>query len=111
MENAPGFIEGFFGGGPQLMLALLVFLAAGTLTFSVMAGVRGRGEVKRRAAGIAHDTREHHTTASSASRSLRQSSLDAAKRVLDYTTKHYSTADTKDMKVLRRRPAQAGYSD
>ena len=38
-------------GGPQMMLALLVFLAAATLTFSVMAGARVRSEVRRRAAG------------------------------------------------------------
>ncbi len=109
MESAPGFIGGIFGGGPQLMLALLVFLAAATLTFSVMAGARVRGEVKRRAAGITRDTGQKQVTG--ASRSLRQSSLEAVKQLLDYTTKHYSTADNKDMKVLRRRLIQAGYYD
>lgn len=107
MEGAP---DAIFGGGPQMMLALLVFLAAATLTFSVMAGVRVRSEIKRRAAGITQHTGQKQTVAQGP-RSLRQSSMEAAKRLLDYTTKHYSSADTKDMKVLRRRLVQAGFYD
>jgi len=41
-------------------------------------------------------------------RSLRQSSITAAKKLLDYTTKHYSTGDNQSMKILRRRLVQAG---
>ena len=97
-----------FGDGSAMMLALLVFLATAVLTFGVMLGVRARGAIKRRAAGIAEysgDARESHT--------LRNSSLKAIQRVLDYATKHYSVADKDkgEMKVLRRRMVQAGIFD
>jgi tight adherence protein C len=95
-------------GGPQMMLALLVFLATATLAFLVMAGVRVRGEVKRRAAGITGRAEQEQQ---GGGRSLRHSSIKAAKQLLDYTTKHYSTGDNKDMKVLRRRLVQAGIYD
>ncbi len=96
-------------GGPQMMLALLVFLAAATLTFSVMAGARVRSQVRRRAASISG--RAEQDKQNEGARSLRGSSIKAAERLLDYTTKHYATADTKDMKVLRRRLVQAGIYD
>jgi tight adherence protein C len=83
-----------------------VFLAAATLTFSVMAGARVRSQIKRRAAGISGQAERDKQ--SEGARSLRGSSLKAARQLLDYTTKHYATADTKDMKVLRRRLVQAG---
>src|SRR3954466_13897467 len=92
-------------GGPQMMMALLVFLAAATLAFLAMAGARVRGEVKRRAKGIRSHGEEQQ---GSGARGLRQSSLNAAKQLLDYTTKHYSTGDNNEMKVLRRRLMQAG---
>lgn len=110
MQSALDLIGGMFGGG-QLMLTLLVFLAVATLTFSVMAGVRVRSEIKRRAAGITVNTGQRLHATEGGTRSLRQSGLDAAKRLLDYTNKHYSSADTKDMKVLRRRLVQAGFYD
>jgi tight adherence protein C len=109
MESAPDLFGGIFGG-PQVMLTLLVFLAVATLTFSVMAGVRVRSEIKRRAAGITVNTGQR-SAAGGGARSLRQSGVDAAKRLLDYTNKHYSSADAKDMKVLRRRLVQAGFYD
>ena len=37
--------------------------------------------------------------------------MQAAQKLVDYTTKHYSAADSKDMKVLRRRLMQAGIYD
>jgi tight adherence protein C len=95
-------------GGPQVMLALLVFLATATLAFSLMAGLRVRGEVRRRAAGIGGRAEQERQEGG---RSLRHSSIKAAKQLLDYTTKHYSTGDNKDMKVLRRRLVQAGIYD
>jgi tight adherence protein C len=107
MNIGPDLFGGLLGG-PQMMLALMIFLATATLAFSVMAGLRVRGEVKRRAAGIRgrgeQDQQER-------GRSLRHSSIKAAKQLLDYTTKHYSAGDNKDMKVLRRRLLQAGIYD
>jgi len=96
---------GVFGDRSAIMLTLLVFLAATTMAFGVMATVHARGAVKRRAAGIA----EHSGDANEA-RALRASSRKAVQRLLDYTTKHYSASDKDkgEMKVLRRRLIQAG---
>ncbi|MGA9432532.1 MAG: type II secretion system F family protein, partial [Xanthobacteraceae bacterium] len=44
-------------------------------------------------------------------RSLRFSGLKAAQRLIDYTTKHYSSTDTGGMKVLRQRLVAAGVYD
>ena len=97
----------FAFGGPQLMLAVVVFLAAGTLAFTVMAGVRLRGDIKRRAASINRSSDQEN----GGGHGLRESSLKAAKQLLDYTTKHYATTDTKNMKVLRQRLIQGGFYD
>jgi tight adherence protein C len=107
MSTMSNMFAGFLG--PQMVMALLVFLAAATLAFSVMAGARVRGEVKRRAKGIRGHSGEQQQ--GQGGRGLRQSSVNAAKQLLDYTTKHYSTGDNKDMKVLRRRLMQAGIYD
>ena len=97
-----------FGDSSSLMLAVLVFLATAMLAFGVMAVVRVRGAIKRRAAGIAEFSGERPGDDGS----LRQSSLKAAQRVLDYATRHYSENDKSgDMKVLRRRLIQAGIFD
>jgi tight adherence protein C len=110
METIFNLLLGVFGDRSTMMMGLLVFLAVGTLAFSLMAGVRVRGAIKRRAAGIIEPA-EHGQRAGQGSRSLRHSSLEAARTLLEYTTKHYSTADNKDMKVLRRRLIQAGIYD
>ena len=78
---------------------MLVFLAATTFAFGVMAMVRVQGSVKRRAAGIGKLTDGEAGNP----RSLRHSSLKAAQRVIEYTTKHYSDGNGEEMKVLRRR--------
>jgi tight adherence protein C len=70
--------------------------------------MHSRGAVRRRAAGINQNSGEgpgHDQT------SLRRSSLKAVQRVLDYTSKHYSSGDKTDAKVLRRRLIQAGIYD
>jgi len=92
-----------------IMLGVLVFLAATTLAFSVMAMLRVQGAVNRRAAGI----REESTaSAQSGPRSLRYSSTKAVQRLIEYTTKHYSGGENSEtMKVLRRRMLQAGIFD
>jgi tight adherence protein C len=94
-----------FSNSSALMLALLVFLATAMAAFGVMATVRVRGDVKRRTAGIA--TLSGQGGAVDEQPSLRQSSVKAAQRVLDYTAKHYGSAG-QDAKVLRQRLIRAG---
>lgn len=91
--------------GGSMMLALLVFLAVGTITFATMAFVRARGGVKRRTLGLADEGAANPT------RSLRYSSLKAMARLLEYTTKHYSDTDADSTKVLRTRLICAGVYD
>src|SRR5205085_7123110 len=85
-----------------------VVLAARTLTSSSMEGMRVQGSVKRRTATIG---RVDDSGRSGGNRSLRHSSLKAAQRVLEYTTKHYSSGSADEIKVLRRRMIQAGIYD
>jgi tight adherence protein C len=97
-----------FGDSSTMMLGLLVFLATAVLSFGVMAGMRSRGAIKRRAAGIAE-----YSGAAQEPSSLRGSSVKAVQRLLDYATKHYAVGDKDkgEMKVLRRRLIQAGIFD
>ena len=101
---------GMFGDYSAMLIGLLVFLAAGTLAFSVMTGVRLRGAVKRRAAGMFEESKQQQQTGDGL-RSLRHTSREATRKLLEYTTKHYTAGDKKDMKVLRRRLVQAGLYD
>jgi tight adherence protein C len=89
-----------------MFLSVLIFLAAGTFAFATMVAVRAREAVRRRAAraGLGDD-------APGGRRALRHSGVRAAQKLLDYTTKHYSAVDTKDMKVLRERLVRAGIYD
>ncbi len=100
--NASGTFS-LFGDGAALMLSVLVFLAAGTLAFAVMIGVRAREAVRRRASRVGIDE-----ASSSGVRSLRYSGLRAAQKLIDYATKHYSSVESTDVKLLRRRLVQAG---
>jgi tight adherence protein C len=88
-------------------LGVMVFLAAGTLAFSVMLAVRVRSSVKRRTARILDET----TRNADSKRSLRYSSRKLAQRLLEYTNKHYSESSGDTMKVLRQRLMQAGIFD
>jgi tight adherence protein C len=93
--------------GGNVLMAVLVFLAAGTLAFSLMVFLRARNSVKRRTARIMDAAeRQGH-----AGRSLRHSSLQAVSKLIEYTTKHYASANDGTMKVLRRRLVQAGIYD
>lgn len=89
-----------------LLVGLLIFLAAGILAFSVMAAIRVRS-VKRRTARILSDEDRKANHA----RSLQYSSQKTVAKLIDYTTKHYGTANDENMKVLRRRLVQAGIYD
>jgi len=104
MDATAGF--DLFGDNAAAMLGVLVFLATATLAFAVMIGARARGAVRRRAARVGFDD-----DSSAGRRSLRHSSLKAAQKLVDYTTKHYTSADSNDMKLLRRRLIQAGIYD
>ena len=97
--------SGMFGDSGNMMLGLLVFLAAGTLAFSLMAYGHARGAVKKRTSRI-NEEGGPATTA----RSLRYSSVKAVTQLLEYTTKHYS-GNEENMKVLRQRLIQAGIFD
>ena len=79
-----------------------------TLAFCVMAVMRVQGSVKRRAANIG---RIGDIGRLGGNRSLRHSSMKAAQRVIEYTTKHYPSGNTEETKVLRRRMIQAGIYD
>jgi len=87
-------------------LSILVFLAAGTLAFALMIGMRARGAVRRRAAAVGPDDEAGGRP------SLQNSGLAAARKLVSYTAEHYVSTDNKDAKVLRRRLLQAGiYSE
>jgi tight adherence protein C len=89
-----------------MLMALLIFLAAGTLAFSVMAALRVRSAVKKRTSRILSEQER-----ASQGRSLQDSSAKALTKLIDYTTKHYSETNQEHMKVLRRRLVQAGIYD
>jgi tight adherence protein C len=107
MDSISEAFGGVFSDSSALMLAVLVFLATAMATFGVMAAVRVRGAVKRRAAGIAAVSGRH---AVEEPPSLRQSGAKAAQRILDYTAKHYGSVG-QDAKVLRQRMVRAGIYD
>ena len=93
--------------GTPAALSVLIFLAAGTFAFAMMVGVRAREAVRRRAARISFAD----VANGGGRRALRHSGLRAAQKLLEYTTKHYASVDTKDMKVLRERLTRAGIYD
>src|SRR4051812_41233180 len=107
MGNLAEIILGRFGDSAGFLLAVLIFLPTALFSFWSMSMMRVRGAIKRRAAGIMEDS----TAQGMGSRSLRHSSAKAAQRMLEYTAKHYTTADNKDMKLLRRRLVLAGIYD
>jgi tight adherence protein C len=74
----------------------------------VMAAVRLRGAVKRRAAGIGSVSFDQGGPGRN---SLANSGMKAAQHLIDRTTKHYQSLDDKNMKLLRHRLVQAGIFD
>jgi tight adherence protein C len=92
---------------PTLMMSLLVFAAAATVAFGIMATVRVRTDVKRRAAGIVIDASEPDN----GSRSLRHASIKATQRLIDYTNRYFSPAGAGEVRQLRRKLIQAGFLD
>jgi tight adherence protein C len=104
--DAGEYLLDIFGDSDSTMLAVLVFLAAATLAFCIMAAVQIRGSVKRRAAGL---TSAVESTARP--HSLRNSSFKAAQRLIEYASKHYVSSNEDDTKVLRSRLIKAGIFD
>lgn len=100
-------ISDLLRGNGSLLIGIMVFLAAATLAFSLMAFARVRGSVKRRAARITEDGGRSDNPR----RSLRYSSLKAVTQLIEYTTKHYAGTNDENMKVLRQRLIQAGIFD
>ena len=92
----------------NMLLALLVFLAAGTIAFTIMMLVNARGAVKRRTSRIIMDDSDR---SANAKRSLRYSSLKAVAQLIEYTTRHYASTGSDAMNTLRRRLVQAGIYD
>src|SRR6476660_9092903 len=90
-----------------IFMALLIFLAAAMLAFSLMVAVRVRGAVKKRTARLMDD----EELKAKHGRSLQYSSARALGKLIEYTTKHYSDSNEGNMKVLRRRLVQAGIYD
>jgi tight adherence protein C len=103
----PAAFADIFRDDGSLLIAFMVFMAAATLAFSLMAVARVRGSVKRRAARI----NEGPEPGGNARRSLRYSSVKAVSQLIEYTTRHYSGADDENLKVLRERLIQAGIYD
>ena len=88
-----------------VILAAAVFIATATLVFGILASIRLRGAVRRRTAIISRETLEPSDRGGG---SLRDSSMKAVQRLIDQTTKHYSSLDESNMRVLRNRLVQAG---
>ena len=107
MDMIAYMISNMFRDHASGLMALLVFLAAGTLAFAAMAFMRVRGAVKRRTSRIMDDGER----AARPTRSLRYGSLKAVTQLIEYTTKHYSGINDDNVKVLRRRMIQAGIYD
>jgi len=94
-------------GIANLVVMASVFIPVALIAFFVMRAMRVRGTVKRRAAGIKNE----ELTSEGGGGSLRSSGMKAAQRLIERTTKHYSSMDNKSMKLLRQRLVQAGIFD
>jgi tight adherence protein C len=106
MDVILDFLLALTGGNPYVLLGIFVFLAVATIAFVVMAFLRVRGSVKRRAAEVLTDGRSRRE---SKKNSLRDASLKATQKLLDYTVRYYSAADGGNMKLLRSKLVQAGF--
>jgi tight adherence protein C len=95
-----------FSEDSTIVLRMLIFLAAAMVAFAVMIGIHARDGLRRRMARVNLDD-----AANNDRRSLQFSSARTAQRLIDYVTKHYTSADGENVKVLRRRMLQAGIYD
>jgi len=107
MDAVFEFLMQISGGNSTLVVSAFVFLSAAALAFGLMAVANVRFAVKRRASEISSGTAKSADDPNS----LRYASKVAAQRLIDYTTKNYSTENTGETKELRRRLLQAGLLD
>jgi tight adherence protein C len=103
-------LASIFGGNPATMLSALIFLAAAAFSLGIMSVIRNRAELKRRATAINIEIPGRVNDASD-KRSLRFASISAARKLIDYTSKHYAAEDGASLKVLRRKLIEAGILD
>jgi tight adherence protein C len=95
-----------FGEDSTIMLSVLIFLTAAMAAFAVMIGMHARDGLRRRMVRVNLNDAPLNDR-----RSLQYSSLRAAQQLVDYVTKHYTSTDGENVKVLRRRMLQAGIYD
>jgi tight adherence protein C len=93
-------------GDVSVVFASSVFLAAAMMAYGLLALVRARTSLKRRAAGITAALDEP-----TAGNGLARTGLAAVQRLIEQTAKHYASMDGDAMKVLRTRLIQAGIFD
>jgi tight adherence protein C len=110
MEALYAALSPLVGNNPMTLVSALIFFATAALSLGVMSVVRNRAELKRRASAITADVPGRVNEASD-KRSLRYASIAAAQRLIEYTTKHYASADNTNMKMLRRKLIEAGLLD
>jgi tight adherence protein C len=94
-------------GDASLALAVLVFVAGAAAALGVMAVIRTRGAVRRRAASIGSGQADQAESA----RARPSSSAKAVQRLIEKTTKHYASTDGANMKRLRERLIHAAIFD
>lgn len=108
MDVVSDFVGSIVQDQPLLTLSVPIFLATAILAFGIMAGLRARSSIRRRVAGAA---RAHAQPSDEDRRSLRYASRAAARRLVDYTAKHYSGENAVQNRELRRQLIQAGFLD
>jgi len=97
-----------FDDSTGLILAATIFIATATLVFGILAAIRLRGAVRKRTATIG---REAVDVGDRNRGSLRHNGMRAVQKLIDRTTRHYSSLDESNMRVLRNRLVQAGIFD
>jgi tight adherence protein C len=110
MESALSSFSSALTANPSVIVSALIFFATVALSLGIMSIVRGRGELKRRAAAISADVPGRANSVIDR-RSLRFVSLNAAQKLIEYTNKHYTSVDASNTRVLRRQLIEAGILD
>ncbi|MBK8007398.1 MAG: type II secretion system F family protein [Rhizobiales bacterium] len=110
MDGIYSSLAPLVGSNPVTLVSALIFFAVAALSLGIMSAVKNRVELKRRASAIAVEV-PGRASSQSDKRSLRYASIEAAQKLVEYTTKHYASADNANLKVLRRRLIEAGILD